>query len=99
MRIARCSSKGGTLIEFMFVGIPIMFVLISIFEMSRAMWTYHTLAFAIKEGTRFAIVHGGNCVTAPNACAKTVADVATVISDAGVGLEPGLLNVSLISGC
>ena len=46
----RKSQRGGSLIEFTFVGIPLMFVLISIFEASRGMWTYNLLAHAIKEG-------------------------------------------------
>src|SRR5215471_18790761 len=51
---------GSSLIEFTLVGIPIIFVLISTFEMSRGMWLYHTLAYAAREGTRYAIVHGVN---------------------------------------
>ena len=53
---------GQTLVEFTFVGIPIIFTLISIFEISRGMWIYHTLAYAAKVGVRYASVHGINCV-------------------------------------
>jgi hypothetical protein len=38
------------------------------------MWTYHTLAYAVKEGTRYASVHGKGC-EAPNTCTKTVAQI------------------------
>ena len=59
-----CGSRrkrlGQTLVEFTFVGIPIIFVLISVFEMSRGMWMYHTLAYSVKQGVRFAIVHGAS---------------------------------------
>ena len=53
---------GQTLVEFTFVGIPIIFILISIFEVSRGMWIYHTLAYAAKVGARYASVHGINCI-------------------------------------
>lgn len=59
---------GNAMIEFVLVGIPLIFVLISIFEMARGMWLYHTLAYSVKEGVRYTIVHGQNCATAPNSC-------------------------------
>lgn len=65
-----------------------MFLLISIFEISRGMWMYHTLAHAVKEGTRFAIVHGNNCNIFPNSCASTIRDIATRINWAGTGIVP-----------
>lgn len=87
MRTPRRRS-GQAMIEFTFVGIPMIFVLISVFEVSRGMWNYHTLAYAAKSGIRFAIVHGQNCIPPQvNTCSKTVAQVAQVIQDAGVGLD------------
>jgi Flp pilus assembly protein TadG len=84
---------GAAVIEMTFVGIPLIFVLISIFEMSRGMWVYHTLTYAVKEGTRFAIVHGENCVPNPptvlNNCATTIAKLAVIVQNAGVGLDLG----------
>jgi hypothetical protein len=79
---------GQAIVEFTFVGIPMIFVLISVFEISRGMWNYHTLAYSAKSGVRFAIVHGQNCLPPQvNTCSKTVADIAQVIQDAGVGLD------------
>ena len=92
----RSKRRGQSLIEFTFVGIPVMFVLISIFEISRGMWVYHTLTYAVKEGVRYAIVHGQNCDPAfgGNSCqvkmgpATTAGTIATVIRNAGLGLDP-----------
>ena len=85
--------RGQSLLEFTLVGIPIMFVLLSIFEISRGMWVYHTLAYSVRTGVRYAIVHGVNCVSNPpsvnNNCAKTITNIAQVIQDAGVGLDTG----------
>jgi hypothetical protein len=66
-----------------------MFLLISIFEISRGMWVYHTLAYAVKEGVRYAIVHGENCTQNGNTCAASIATIAQKIQDAGVGVETG----------
>jgi hypothetical protein len=91
--------KGATTVEMTLVGIPIIFIMISIFEISRGMWIYDTAAHAVREGVRFATVHGVNCVNNPptitNNCGKTVADVAQVIRNAGIGLDPTTTTVWL----
>lgn len=84
--------RGSSTIEMALVGIPIIFTLISIFEMSRGMWMYHTLAYSVKVGVRLASVHGENCINNPpgvtNNCPRTIAQLAQVIKDAAVGLDP-----------
>ena len=80
--------------EFTLVGIPIIFVLISIFEISRGMWVYDTLAHAVREGTRFAIVNGRNCVDLSGQPA-TIGDIAERIRATGVGLPPEQLDVTM----
>src|SRR5690242_5165865 len=88
---------GSATLEMTLVGIPMIFVLISTIEMARGMWIYHTLAYSIREGTRFTIVHGVDCGVSPNACTKTVADIAAVIRDAATGLDGGQMQVTLQS--
>ena len=87
------------MLEFTLIGVPLIFVLLSTFEMARGMWIYHTLAYAIKEGTRFASVHGKNCATAPNSCTVTVSQVARKIQDNGAGLMADSLNLTLTTSC
>jgi len=95
MKLMGDRRRGNTLIEFTLIGIPLMFVLISTFEMSRGMWIYHTLAYAVKAATRYAAVHGINCQTSPNACTIAVRDVVAKIRDSGIGLLPGDLSITL----
>jgi hypothetical protein len=91
------------MVEFTFVGIPLLFTLISIFEVSRGMWIYHTLAYSVKNGVRYASVHGINCVNGPNNpnnCLvnigpyNTAGTITYVIAQAGVGLDPA--NTTLV---
>ena len=90
--------RGSTLLEFTLVGIPVIFMLISIFEISRGMWLYHTLASAIKDGTRFAIVHGNNCNVYPSNCVVTIRDISERIRRNAVGFVPDdLQNLEFIS--
>jgi Flp pilus assembly protein TadG len=84
------------MLEFTLVGIPLMFVLISTFEMARGMWNYHTIAYAVKEGTRYASVHGINCGT-PNSCTVTIGQITQKIVDAGIGLPTTQLRLTFTS--
>lgn len=85
---------GSTLVEFTLVGIPMIFVLISTFEMARGMWLYHTLAYAIKAGARYASVHGWDCSQNTNNCLVTIGQVASVIQTAGPGIDVTQLQVT-----
>jgi hypothetical protein len=76
------------------VGIPTIFVFISIFEMARGMWIYHSLGYAVKEGTRYASVHGATCTTSPNDCGVSFGNIATVMKKAGPALIPTPLTVT-----
>ena len=94
MRGKRGKRAGSTLVEFVLVGIPIIFVLISTFEIGRGMWIYHSVSYAVKEGTRFAAVHGATCAPPANDCLKTVGDVAGRIRGAAIGLDPAQMDVT-----
>jgi Flp pilus assembly protein TadG len=77
MKRKRSSEHGGsTFLEFVLVGVPVIFVMFSTFEMARGMWSYHSLAYAVREGTRYAIVHGASCSTDPNSCTVTIGQIA-----------------------
>ena len=78
--------KGASMLEFTLVAIPIVFGLISIFEIARGMWIYGTVSNAVREGTRFTIVRGSNCATSPNACSARIANIASRIQNMGPGL-------------
>ena len=80
--------KGQTLVEFALVCIPLIFILISIVELSRFMWSYHTLAFAVERGARYVVVHGQTSTT-------SVSAVTSIIRNAAPGLDPGQLTVAL----
>jgi hypothetical protein len=94
----RSSRAGNSIIEFTLVGIPVVFLLISVFEMSRGMWMYHTLASAVKEGARFAIVHGNDCNLTPSNCAVRIRDVSQQIRAYAIGMPPSeIRNVTFTS--
>src|SRR5215471_2249418 len=94
-RIRNPRRGGSSLIEFTLVGIPVIFVLLSTFEMARGMWLYHTLAYAARQGTRYLIVHGIDCSLFGNAYCVTIPNVAAVIKNAAPGLDATQMTVTL----
>ncbi len=96
--IPRNRRAGNSLLEFTLVGIPVIFILISTVEISRGMWIYHSLAYALKEATRYTAVHGNDCQVEKNSCTIRIRDIAQVIQTTGMGLLPEqMTNVSFIS--
>lgn len=87
--------RGNNVIEFTLVAIPLIFVLISIMEMCRGMWDYHSLAQAVKAASRAASTRGQGC--AGSGCATTVGQIAGTISGYALGMPPSALNVTLTS--
>lgn len=82
------------MVEFTLVGIPMIFIVISVFELSRGMWIYQSLAASVKAATRYTSVHGADCATSPNTCTVTVGQIASVIQAAGPGLIPDQMTVT-----
>ena len=76
------SRRGSTSLEFIMAGIPLMFILFSAFESARGMWTYEMMAYAVREGTRYASVHGNGC-SSPNSCQVTIGQIASRIQTSG----------------
>jgi len=90
--------RGNIIIETALVFLPFVLLLVGVFEVGRAMWTYHSLSAAIKRGVRFAIVHGARCADASAACPVTIGNISQVIRVAGLGLEAARLQLTLVAG-
>jgi hypothetical protein len=81
------------MLEFVLVGIPLIFILLSIFEIARGMWAYQTLAYSVREGVHYAVMHGKGCAS-PNSCQVTIGGITTVMRSAGVGLDSDAVSVT-----
>lgn len=88
--------SGASMLEFTLVAIPVIFLLIGIFELARGMWIYNSVAHGVKEAARFAIVHGNNCSYSPNSCTVTISQICGVLQYHAAGLPAGqVVNVTL----
>ena len=69
---ARKKETGSTTIEFALGGVSLLILVVSLVQMSLAMWSYHTLAYAVREGARYASTKGIGCTYTGNSCSVTV---------------------------
>jgi Flp pilus assembly protein TadG len=100
--MTRNRERGGATLEFPLAGIPLIMLLMITFEICLAMWSYHTLALAVKEGAIYASTKGQDCTYTGNNCQVSVATVVQRVLTAGVGINPNQLSVTLCtstSGC
>jgi Flp pilus assembly protein TadG len=86
---------GNQILEFTMIGIPLLFILFGVANMSFAMLTLHTMQEACEQGARYAVTHGSTCSAGTNACGITVGKVAAVVANAAAGVSPNQLSVTL----
>lgn len=87
----RAEQRGQAAVEFAFVVVVLMILLVSILELTMFIYTYATLSDAAKEGVRYAAVHGSSgtgSVEADN-CGSAIATgvPATVLTYASLSLH------------
>jgi hypothetical protein len=71
-----------------------IFVWISIVQMSIGMWHYHTLQYAVKMAASYATVHGASCANAGNSCQVHLSDVATILKTNAIGIPASEIQVT-----
>ena len=96
--IRRCPSRGGqSMVEFMLLGIPMMFVTMSVIYVSIGMWQFHSLAYSTEMTARYVSVHGASCGS-PNSCTIRVEDVAQYFATQAMALDATKVVVKIIDG-
>ena len=88
------SQRGNATIEFTLVGIPLMFLLLSVSGMTFAMLTVHTMQEAVEQGARYAVTHGSTCSSGSNTCSVTIGTLADIISRQASGISSSALSVT-----
>jgi Flp pilus assembly protein TadG len=92
-RIGRGGQAGQALVEFSLAFLVFMIVVIGIIDVARAVWNYNTLSNAVREGTRYGIVHG-SASTAPAGPTANNAALEAHVEDFAGGLDLSELTVS-----
>lgn len=90
----RCE-RGQALVEFAFVLPVLLMLIVGLFDVARAVEQENTLAFAAREGTRYAIVHGSSSSSPLPYCAScTNATVTNIVQNAAISVN-GTLTVTV----
>jgi Flp pilus assembly protein TadG len=98
MKNARNRRGGNALIEFSLLGVPLMFVTISVVSISIDMWEFHNLAFATDATARYISMHGATCSANSNSCTITVGNVANYFETVGMALMHSTAVLYLTDG-
>ncbi len=91
------SRRGSTMIEFTLLGIPGLFICISVVMSGIDMWQFFTLSYAAAETTRFVSVHGATCGS-PNSCLITRAQVAAYFESQALALNAASTVLKMTDG-
>ena len=93
--------RGSTLLETAVACAVLLAMVFGVFEMSLALYTYHYISDAAREGSRYAIVRGSNsCTNTPNIdnCNATPAQIQTYVQNLGYpGINSTHVNTSWLS--
>lgn len=88
--------KGASLLETalgMLILLPMIF---GIIEISLALYTYHFISEAAREGTRYAIVRGDSCM-GMNGCDASAAQIQSYLQNLGYpGIDPNAMTVNTV---
>jgi Flp pilus assembly protein TadG len=93
--------KGAAMVEAAFSMIILLTVMFGIMEICLAVYTYHFISEAAREGTRYAIVRGSasgsECPSLPvAACPAQASDIQNYVSSLGFpGIDLAPANVSV----
>jgi len=87
--------RGSALLEFTFVGVPVVFLTISIVTAAIGAWQFTTMEYAIQVTNRYISTHGRGCSQNGNSCTLTLGQVTTMISQQALALDGSKLSVTL----
>ncbi|MDE3100854.1 MAG: pilus assembly protein [Chloroflexota bacterium] len=83
------------LVEFALVLPVLLMLIVGLFDVGRAVQEENTLAYAAREGTRYAIVHGSSSASPIPYCSScTNAGLTQVVDNAAVGVS-GTISVTI----
>jgi Flp pilus assembly protein TadG len=83
------------MVEMALTIIVLLTVIFGVFEICLALYTYHFISDAAREGSRFAIVRGSTCQSPGYECNATPAQIQTYVQGLGFpGINPSAMTVT-----
>lgn len=93
-RVLKCIYRedGQSTLETALSAIAVLTLFLGVMEMCLALYTYHFVSEAAREGTRYAMVRGSSCFGFTSACPAQASDVQTHVR--GLGF-PGIVSANV----
>ena len=91
--------QGQSLVEFALIVPLLLLVVLGLFDVARAVWQENTLAFAAREGSRYAIVHGAAATSPVPYCAScSPSAIVSAVQGAAIGVPNITVTVTYPDG-
>jgi Flp pilus assembly protein TadG len=78
-RPRKSGERGGTLVEFAIAMVITLVLMFAMIDFARALYSFHFISEAAREGTRFASVRGADCSASAGPCPAQPADIVTFV--------------------
>lgn len=85
MRIHR-EDGAQSLVELAFILPVLLLIVTGLFDLGRAVFEENTLAYAVREGTRYAIVHGSASSSPVGPTNTSDPTIAAIVRNAAIGV-------------
>jgi Flp pilus assembly protein TadG len=89
------NEDGQSVLETALSAIAVLTLFLGVMEMCLALYAYHFVSEAAREGTRYAMVRGSSCSGFPSACPALASDVQDYIKGLGFpGIDASAMTVT-----
>jgi Flp pilus assembly protein TadG len=91
----RRGEQGAAVMEMALSMIVLLTLIFGLIEMCLALYTFHYVSDAAREGSRYAIVHGSTCTVSGVSCTMTSAQIQTYVQNLGYpGIQSSNMTVT-----
>lgn len=96
----KLGERGQSIVETVICLIILLTVLFGIIEASLAVYSYHFIAQAAREGTRYGAVRGSACNNLAAACPASSADIQNYVKNLGFpGIDYSVAAMTVTANC
>lgn len=92
--------QGAGIVEFAFSSMIFLALLIGLFDFSLALYTFHYVSNAARQGSRYAMVRGLDCSAYSNTtpCPAQESDISSYVKSLGYpGIDPSHMTVTVFT--
>ncbi len=94
-RGGKSAERGSAILEFAYTMVIAFVLIFAMIDFARALYSYHFISEAAREGTRFASVRGALCSNSANPCPAQADDIVAFVKQlVPDGIDPTKVTVT-----